>query len=230
MNDEFVILCVDDEEAVLKSLRRCFRNSNYTVLTALNGIDGLEILKKNHVDLIICDQRMPEMSGTDFLIKVTNTYPDIIKIMLSGYQDFNNLVNAINEGDVYKFITKPWNNDELKEIVRLSLEQNKIYKILNKIALNAGELTKITENITVETLNEQLFVKIKFNENKIIYSAERFNNFLNYLLKSIEKELPDKMPITSGNIAKKNGYIEIKFNIDNGLILDFEIPYKKNIN
>ena len=107
------VLCVDDEKNILNSLRRLLRQENYNLLTASSGAEGLKLLEESHVQLVISDQRMPEMSGVDFLSQVRVKYPEIIRIILSGYTDVNSITDAINKGHIYKFLLKPWDEQNL---------------------------------------------------------------------------------------------------------------------
>lgn len=117
------ILVVDDEEANLRLLQRVLRSeSNYEVITAVNAQEGLVKIKENDVSLIITDQRMPGMTGVELLRASLNVNEDCIKILLTGYTDLEALIDAINEGHIYKYITKPWDADELKLTVRRALE------------------------------------------------------------------------------------------------------------
>ncbi len=118
----FRVLCVDDEPNVLNAIKRLLMDEPYEVLTAGSGKEGLEVLKKNDVQLIIADYRMPGMTGIDFLRQVRDHWPDTIRIVLSGYADTAAIVGAINEGQIYKFIPKPWNDEELKIAISNALE------------------------------------------------------------------------------------------------------------
>jgi two-component system, NtrC family, sensor kinase len=119
---EITILCVDDEANVLKSIKRLLLDENYTILTAGSGEEGLEVLKRVRIQLIIADYRMPGMNGIEFLREVRRYWPDTIRIVLSGYADTASILAAINEGQIYKFIPKPWNDDELKVAILNALE------------------------------------------------------------------------------------------------------------
>ena len=113
------ILCVDDEENILSALERVFlEEDNYEIITANSGKEGLKILEERPVDLIMSDQRMPEMSGTEFLKKSRVLYPDTIRIVLSGFSDFDTVTKAINEGEIYRLIQKPWEDSELLSLNR----------------------------------------------------------------------------------------------------------------
>ncbi len=117
------LLFVDDEENVLHSMKRLFRRENYNIWLAGSAIEAFSILEKEKIQLVISDHRMPGMTGAEMLTKVKQLYPDIIRIMLTGYADVNAIMGAVNEGAVYKFITKPWNDEDLRLTVGLALEQ-----------------------------------------------------------------------------------------------------------
>lgn len=124
MDDQVRILCVDDETNVLKALERVFFEDTYTILTATSGESGLEVLRSAApVQLVISDYRMPGMNGVEFLKQVCSAWPDTVRIVLSGYADTASVLAAINEGRIYKFIPKPWNDDELRVTVANALER-----------------------------------------------------------------------------------------------------------
>jgi adenylate cyclase len=123
------LLVVDDEPDNLDLLYRTFHR-DYRVLRADNGPAALEILaREGDVAVIISDQRMPLMSGTEFLSLTAAKYPDIIRIILTGYTDVEDLVEAINAGKVFKYVTKPWNADELKAVVRQAMDTHNVLKV-----------------------------------------------------------------------------------------------------
>jgi type II secretory ATPase GspE/PulE/Tfp pilus assembly ATPase PilB-like protein/FixJ family two-component response regulator/RNA polymerase subunit RPABC4/transcription elongation factor Spt4 len=122
-DSKYRILFVDDEPNVLKSMLRIFRQENYGLLTAGSAQEALSKLSQNQVQVVISDHRMPEMNGTDLLREIKKRYPAIIRIMLTGYADVDAVMGAVNDGAVYKFITKPWNDDDLRLTVSLALEQ-----------------------------------------------------------------------------------------------------------
>ena len=116
--DQRTLLLVDDEPGIRAALTRMLRGDGYQILTASNGAEGLEILAVNPVQVIISDQRMPGMSGTEFLNIVKELYPDTVRIILSGYTDIEVVTESVNRGAVFKFLTKPWDDDLLREQVR----------------------------------------------------------------------------------------------------------------
>ncbi len=107
------LLLVDDEEDIGNALTRLLRRDGYKILRAKSGKDGLAIMANNEVGVIVSDQRMPEMTGVEFLTQVKGLYPHTIRIVLSGYADLEAVMDATNRGAVYKFFTKPWNNEVL---------------------------------------------------------------------------------------------------------------------
>ena len=114
------LLLVDDDVNVLSSLHRLFRRDNYRVLTALSPAEGFELLALHEVHVVVCDQRMPIMSGTEFLSKVKEMYPDTIRIILSGYTGLEAVLDSINRGAIYRFYTKPWDDTQLRDNIRLA--------------------------------------------------------------------------------------------------------------
>jgi diguanylate cyclase (GGDEF)-like protein len=111
------LLAVDDEPNILNAIKRLLRRDGYRVLTASSADEAFNVLATNDVQVILSDQRMPQMSGTEFLSRVRDLYPDTIRIVLSGYTDLNTITEAVNRGAIYKFLTKPWDDDALRQQV-----------------------------------------------------------------------------------------------------------------
>lgn len=116
------ILILDDELDNLEALERLFRKK-YSVLKSTSGREALELIKDQSVALIISDQRMPEMTGVEFLEQTLISHPDTLRILLTGYTDIKSVVEAINRGHIYQYITKPWDPDEIKITVDRAIEQ-----------------------------------------------------------------------------------------------------------
>jgi eukaryotic-like serine/threonine-protein kinase len=110
------VLFVDDEERILTALKTIFR-SKYHVLTAANGQEALEFIRKFKIPVIVSDQRMPGMTGVELLRKSVEVSPDSVRILLTGYSDLASIVGSINDGEVYRFISKPWDNQELQNVI-----------------------------------------------------------------------------------------------------------------
>lgn len=115
---ERTLLLLDDEENVLRALVRLFRREGYRILTASSVREAFDLLATHATQVIVSDQRMGDMSGTEFLTRVRELYPDTIRMVLSGYTDLATITDAINRGAIYRFLTKPWNDDELREHIR----------------------------------------------------------------------------------------------------------------
>lgn len=112
------LLLVDDEPNVLRAIRRALRHDGYEVLTAASAAEGFEILAKHPVQVIVSDQRMPEMNGTEFLARVKDLHPETIRLVLSGYTDLAAVTDAINRGSIFKFMSKPWEEEHLRQQLR----------------------------------------------------------------------------------------------------------------
>lgn len=112
MDEKTTVLFVDDEEKILKSLKRGLLYEPYKKIFANSGQEALEVLEGNQVHIIVTDMRMPEMNGLELLKIVKEKYPHIVRMVLSGYTQISTLLTAINQGEIYKYITKPWKLDE----------------------------------------------------------------------------------------------------------------------
>ena len=120
------IFLVDDEENVINSIKRSLRRENYQIIGFTDATQALAALKSTEVDLIISDQRMPAMNGMDFLIEAKKLCPNTIRILLTGYSDMQVAIKAINEGKLYRFLTKPWDDNELKVTILNAMKLRKI--------------------------------------------------------------------------------------------------------
>lgn len=150
-NFEHTVLCVDDEQNILSALKRLLRKEGYRLLTAQSAQEGLKVLEENEVHLVISDQRMPEMNGTDFLATVREKHPDTIRIVLTGYTEVDAITESINKGNIYKFFLKPWNDQGLKLEIKQALEQYDLVrrnKELDKKVIEQNEaLKRINDNL-----------------------------------------------------------------------------------
>lgn len=115
------VLYVDDEENNLNSFKATFRRT-YNVFTAISAAEGRLILENNDIQIIITDQRMPIMTGVEFLSSILTTFPEPIRILLTGYTDIEAVIDAINKGQVYQYITKPWDENQLKVLIDNAFE------------------------------------------------------------------------------------------------------------
>ncbi len=160
---ERTLLLVDDEENIASALVRLLRRDGYNILRANSGKAGLELLAQHEVGVIISDQRMPEMTGAEFLSKVKELYPDTVRIMLSGYTDLNSVTDAINRGAIYKFLTKPWEDDLLRENVEEAFKHH-------EMKLENARLTQQlqTVNDTLSNVNHELERRVAEKTGEIV--------------------------------------------------------------
>jgi two-component system probable response regulator PhcQ len=117
------VLIVDDEENVLSALQRTLRRENYRLVTAGEPAEAFSILKEGLVDVVVSDQLMPNMSGLEFLKEVRSLHPEVVRIMLTGHAEVTTAMEAINEGEIYRFLTKPWDDAELKVALHLAFDK-----------------------------------------------------------------------------------------------------------
>lgn len=144
----YKIMIVDDELANLRTLMRLFRQ-DYEVLTAASGAEALDMLTRHDVALLISDQRMAGMTGIELMKKTVDLRPNMVKILLTGYTDAGAMIEAINCGLIYRFITKPWNNDDLRTTVIRALEHYETIKSNHLIDMEnkrlRAQLNRISE-------------------------------------------------------------------------------------
>lgn len=133
--DSHLILLVDDEQSVLHALKRLLRREDYTILTAGSGDEALELLANSErpIGVVISDFRMPGMNGVELLTRVRVRYPDTFRIILSGYADAEVVQAAINEGWVYRFVSKPWDDEDLKAVIRASVQQYEAARVTQAV-------------------------------------------------------------------------------------------------
>ena len=163
------LLFVDDEVAITKALKRLFRQEKHRILTATSGSEGLEIIKNGNeqISLIVSDQRMPQMSGAEFLEKSKQIVPDAIRFLLTGYSDMDAVIDAVNRGEINRYLTKPWNDDDLILQVRQALEQVELIK-------DNERLKKLTEeqNRKLSEMNAGLENKVRERTLEVIRKHE----------------------------------------------------------
>ncbi len=149
------LLLVDDEENVISSLKRAFMDEAFEIFSASSGAAGLEILAKETVQVIISDEKMPGMSGAEFLSKAKKLYPDTVRFMLTGQASIEAAMLAINEGEIYRFFTKPWDDLQLVFAIRsaferfdLAEENQRLLETVKRQALEMKSIEKFFPGIT----------------------------------------------------------------------------------
>jgi DNA-binding NtrC family response regulator len=143
------VLYIDDEINNLNSFKAAFRR-DFNIYTAQSAKEGRKILDSTEVGVIITDQRMPGVTGIEFLESILHVYPDIIRILLTGFSDINAVMDAINRGQVYKYLVKPWQNEELRMYIQNALEIYHLRKenreLLRKLKLAQMELENLVRS------------------------------------------------------------------------------------
>jgi response regulator RpfG family c-di-GMP phosphodiesterase len=183
--DRYTVLFVDDEENVLRSLKRLFADEEYNILTALSGEEGLALLSDGSVAVIISDQRMPQMTGAEFLEKARKLVPDSMRIMLTGHSDIGAAIQAINKGALYRYITKPWNPDELISTVRNAVERYRLAeenRFLTELTQRQNEeLKKWSSELEVDVQNQTIELTRKNQELEEL-NEKLTNNFKQFVV------------------------------------------------
>ncbi|MCK5124617.1 MAG: response regulator [candidate division Zixibacteria bacterium] len=222
MAENLTLLLVDDEPNVLKSLKRLFIDTDYRVIIANSGGEGLEKLKENAIQLVISDYRMPEMNGVEFLRLVKEQYPETIRIILSGYADVSAVVEAINDGEIYKFLAKPWNEQELLTAIMRSFEQYQLRienkKLTYKLQRQNFELEKLAKSLEDKVVERTRALELK---NRALSIAQNILNLLPVGVIGIDSEMTvvyfnmslgnfiDTKAISLGTMLNQSKYPEV---------------------
>ncbi|MEJ2643935.1 MAG: response regulator [Gammaproteobacteria bacterium] len=161
------VLCVDDEPNILAALRRLLVSRGYGVMTAQCATAALDLLTRETADVVISDMRMPEMDGAQLLAQVARSWPDTVRILLTGYADLTSTVAAINEGSIYRYISKPWEDNDLLVAVRRAVE----FQAAERERRRLLQLT-IRQNLELTDLNQNLENKVRARTEEIRQTAD----------------------------------------------------------
>ncbi|MBE9396163.1 response regulator [Pontibacterium sp. N1Y112] len=209
-NQKIKILCVDDEASVLSSLKRVLRGASYQFFSASCARDGLFILKNQPVDIVISDMRMPEVNGAEFLSDVASQYPNCVRILLTGYSDIESTIQAVNEGQIHRYMRKPWNNEDLiltvsqaVERARLQSENTRLLSQVEKqnqllMNMNAGLENKVQQRTKQIRLAMGKLHKANLQANDNLKSTIR----VFYNLISLNPHLGGRIAVEVGELCK----------------------------
>jgi response regulator RpfG family c-di-GMP phosphodiesterase len=192
------LLLVDDEENVLRSLQRVLRRDGYTLHMANSAHQAFEILAQQPIDVVLSDHRMPEQTGTEFLSKVKQLYPQTVRLMLSGYTEVRSVTDAINEGAIYKFLTKPWDDGHLRANVREAFQRHAI------------EVENLRLHRQVEEINTELLRLNHVLEQQLLDRNQRIDRDTSVVC--VMQEVLDYLPVgvigvdTSAEVICMNGW------------------------
>ena len=195
---ERVLLIVDDEPGVAASLGRLLRPDGYRILTASSASEGLERLGEHVVGVVICEQRMPVMSGTEFLRRVKDMHPGTVRMVLSGFTDLASVTSAINQGAIYKFMSKPWEDDVMRATIREAFERQELIRENERL----GEEARCA-NLGLARANAEL-------EQRVARKTSALSRQLAVL--KVSQEALDRIPVgvigidVEGMVATANAY------------------------
>jgi len=153
---DHTVLFVDDEVNILKAIQRLLRHEPMNVVTASRPQEALELLDRTEAQVVVSDQRMPEMSGVDLLANIRERHSDMVRMMLTGYTEMNIAVEAINRGEIYRLITKPWNDDELKATLRQAFDHHDLKREIKRL----NHVTR-EQNFKLQDMNKNLEGKVR---------------------------------------------------------------------
>ncbi|WP_319405328.1 HD domain-containing phosphohydrolase [uncultured Desulfosarcina sp.] len=202
---DHTLLLVDDEASILKALKRLFRRDGYQILTAECGQQALDLLRQmeNPVSLIISDQRMPGMNGATFLEQSMDCCPDAVRFLLTGYSDIDAVVDAVNKGNIHKYLAKPWNDSEILLLVREALSQVELR--LENIRLT--ELTR-RQNQELADLNKSLEEKVNERTWALKYQNKKLHQLNNGLEKSLMETIRLLLSLVESSNPKLGSYMK----------------------
>jgi len=167
MAKRHTLLVVDDEPDVLKSVKDLLR-LEYNVFTATKAADGLKIMEENEIHVVMTDQRMPGITGVEFLKNVRGEFPEAVRLLFTGYADIKAVIDAINAGSVYRYITKPWDPDELQTVIREACERFELLadrkKLLLDLQLKNTELEKANAELKTASELKSAFIQVASHE------------------------------------------------------------------
>ena len=194
--EQFTLLFVDDEPNILSALRRLFRPLGYRIFIAEGGAQGLELFDREKIDLVISDMRMPVMDGAQFLEQVRLKSPETVRILLTGYADISSTIDAINKGQIYRYIAKPWEDNDICLSVRYALEQKQLARERDRL-----EALTRQQNDELKDLNANLEEKVKARTEEVRQTM----GFLEVAHEKLKKSFITSIRVFSNLIELREG-------------------------
>jgi len=198
---EHCVLFIDDEANILKALQRLLRNEPCRVITASRGSEALEILDRERPQVVVSDQRMPEISGVDLLQSVRQRHPDVIRILLTGYTEMNVAVEAINRGEIFRLVTKPWNDEELKATLRQAFDTHDLKGEIRRL----NQVTR-EQNLKLQELNRDLEVTVQERTKQLFDKHQELRIAYVQTIKALAEAVDAKDPYTRGHSERVGVY------------------------
>jgi putative nucleotidyltransferase with HDIG domain len=201
MRHEHTVLFVDDEVNILKALQRLLRLEDMHVLTASRANEALELLERNPTQVVVSDQRMPEMSGVDFLAVVRERHPDMVRMMLTGYTEMNVAVDAINRGEIYRLITKPWNDDELRATIRQAFDHADLKAEIKRL----NQVTR-EQNFRLQDMNRNLEGMVRDRTKQLAEKHQQLRTAYVQTIRALAEAVDAKDAYTRGHSERVGVY------------------------
>jgi putative nucleotidyltransferase with HDIG domain len=198
---EHAVLFVDDEGNILKAVQRLLRNEPWNVLTASRGSEALEILDQTPAQVVVSDQRMPEMSGVDLLQAIRERRPNVVRMMLTGYTEMNVAVEAINRGEIFRLITKPWNDEELKATLRQAFDHFDLKEEIKRL----NQVTR-EQNLKLQDMNRNLEQNVRDRTKQLAEKHQELRVAYIQTIRALAEAVDAKDPHTYGHSERVGVY------------------------
>ena len=195
------VLFVDDEINILKAVKRLLRNESWEVLCAGRPQEALELLDTAAVQVVVSDQRMPEMSGVDLLAAVRERHPDVVRMMLTGYTEMNVAVEAINRGEIFRLITKPWNDEELKATLRQAFDHFDLKEEIKRL----NQVTR-EQNFKLQDMNRNLEYKVRERTKQLAEKHHELRTAYIQTIRALAEAVDAKDAYTRGHSERVGVY------------------------
>ena len=195
------VLFVDDEVNILKAVKRLLRNEPWEVQCASRPQEALELLHTQTVQVVVSDQRMPEMSGVDLLAAVRERHPDVVRMMLTGYTEMNVAVEAINRGEIFRLITKPWNDEELKATLRQAFDHFDLKEEIKRL----NQVTR-EQNFKLQDMNRNLEYKVRDRTKQLAEKHSELRTAYIQTIRALAEAVDAKDAYTRGHSERVGVY------------------------
>jgi len=198
---EHAVVFVDDELNILKAVKRLLRREPWQVLCASRASEALELLDQTPAQVLVTDQRMPEMSGVDLLSAARQRHPDIVRMLLTGYTEMNVAVEAINRGEIYRLITKPWNDEELKATLRQAFDHYDLKREIKRL----NQVTR-EQNFRLQDMNRNLEQKVRTRTQQLVEKHQELRTAYVETIRALAEAVDAKDAYTRGHSERVGVY------------------------